>query len=50
VLWNVSVVFFLVWLAGLVWGYTMGGFMYVVPVLAACMITVVNIMQSRRTA
>jgi hypothetical protein len=48
VLWDISAVLVLVWLAGLLWGWTMGGFMYVVPVPGAFIITAIIIVQNHR--
>jgi len=46
-LWTIAVILLVVWAAGLVSSYTMGGFIHVVLVLAILMV-LVRLIQGRR--
>ena len=46
-LWTIAVVLIVLWLAGMVSSYTMGGFVHLLLVIAVIMV-LVNIIQGRR--
>lgn len=48
-LWTIAVILFVLWLLGLVTGYTMGAFIHILLVLAVIAI-VVQVIQGRRIA
>ncbi len=46
-LWTIAVILIVLWLAGLVSSYTMGGFIHILLVIAIIMV-LVNIIQGRK--
>jgi hypothetical protein len=48
-LWTIFVILLVLWLLGLVSGYTLGGFIWLLLVLAA-IVLVINLVSGRRTA
>ena len=46
-LWTIAVILIVLWLAGLVSSYTMGGFIHILLIIAIIMV-LVNIIQGRK--
>ncbi|WP_435550596.1 lmo0937 family membrane protein [Desulfobacterium sp. N47] len=47
-LWTIAVILIVLWLAGLVSSYTMGGFIHILLVIAIIMV-LVNVIQGRKS-
>jgi hypothetical protein len=47
-LWTIAVIFFILWLLGLVTSYTMGGLIHILLVLAI-IVVLFNLIQGRRS-
>ena len=47
--WTISVILLMLWLLGLVTGYSMGGVIYILPVIAV-IIALIRVIQGRRLA
>ena len=48
-LWTIFVILLVLWALGLVTGYTMGGFIHILLVLAV-VVLIINLIQGRRVA
>ena len=46
-LWTIAVILMIMWLLGLVTGYTMGNFIHILPVIAI-IVVLVRVIQGRR--
>lgn len=46
-LWTIAVVLFILWLLGLISGYTLGNFIHILPVIAV-IVLIVGFIQGRR--